>query len=109
MAKADDVTFGMAVEDDGEGPPVLRLRGELDLGNAETAASAIGDLLAANRGVVVDLGELTFVDSTGLGAFIRGRNIANRSQQHITLRSPPRSVLKVLQITGLDQVFTIEP
>jgi anti-anti-sigma factor len=100
--------FGMATEDDGDGAPVLRVWGELDLGNAAAVAASIAELLGQGRGVVVDLEGLTFVDSTGLGAFVRSRNLAARSRQHIVLRKPPPGILRVLQITGLDGIFAIK-
>ena len=58
--------------------------------------------------VIVDLGGLTFIDSTGMGALVWARNRTQRHGRDIRLRNPQRAVAKTLSVTGLDQVFVIE-
>jgi hypothetical protein len=55
-----------------QGPAVVRLAGEIDLSNASRLQDQL--IVLVERGhVVVDLSEVTFIDSTGLSAFIVGR------------------------------------
>ncbi|MDZ5447519.1 STAS domain-containing protein, partial [Micromonospora sp. 4G57] len=60
------------------GPACLRLAGELDMSTSPQLNAAI-DRLAADgeRYLLIDLTELTFCDSTGIAAFIRGDNRAS--------------------------------
>jgi anti-sigma B factor antagonist len=58
--------------------------------------------------VVLDPGELAFVDSTGLGAMVGGLKRLREAGSDLVLRSPPPTDLKVITITGLDKVFAVE-
>ena len=71
------MTFSVSyVERDGGGA-CLRLAGELDLGTAPELTAAIDRLTAAGETrVLLDLTDLTFCDSTGMAAFVRGDNQA---------------------------------
>jgi len=100
--------FGIAVEDDGVGAPVVQLRGDVDI----TCAAALGDCLsvltARGGDVVVDLASMRFIDSTGMGALVRGRNMAKQRGAELRLRQPTPDVRKTLELAGLDKVFLIE-
>jgi anti-sigma B factor antagonist len=100
--------FGISVEDDGVGPPVVQLRGDVDI----TCAAALGDCLsvltARGGDVVVELTSWRFIDSTGMGALVRGRNLAKQRGADLRLRHPTSNVRKTLALAGLDKVFEIE-
>ena len=87
---------------------VVRLEGELDAYSAPALAACLDDL--ANSGVlaiVVDLGKVSFIDSTGLGALVAGYNGAvERGGTFELVASDPR-VVRVLEMTSLDQLFTV--
>jgi anti-anti-sigma factor len=54
---------------------------------------------------VIDLREVTFVDSTGLNVLIN----ANRVRADgLVLRSPAGAVARVLELSGMDRMFRIE-
>jgi anti-anti-sigma factor len=55
----------------------------------------------------IDLSEVSFMDSTALGALVSIRNAAE--PRPVILENPLPLVLRILEITGLDQVFAIEP
>ena len=86
------------------------LRGELDaytvpqLDEVLSAAAGTG----GPKRIVVDLSQLEFIDVTGVGALVNANNGAHRTGGEIVLRSPRSQTLKLLEITGLNQVFTIE-
>jgi anti-anti-sigma factor len=87
---------------------VLRLTGELDLATqGPFRAQAIDLLVAGHVHLVLELSELTFVDSTGLGAFIGLRRRAHALQGSLTLVCPADAVMKVFTIVGLEKVFDI--
>ena len=86
---------------------VVRLGGELDLYNAAQVRSALADACAQfPERIVVDLGEVDFIDSTALGALIEARaRLVNRDG--LLLAAPGLETRRALQISGLDQLFTV--
>lgn len=96
------------VQRDGGGP-CLRLAGELDLSTAPQLNAAI-DRLAdeGQRELLLDLSELTFCDSTGVAAFVRGDNRASAEGGWLRLTGATGRVARVLQMTGLAEVLRYE-
>ena len=86
---------------------VVRLGGELDLYNAAQVRSALDDACGeAPERIVVDLGEVEFIDSTALGVLIETRTkLANRDG--FLLAAPGLETRRALQISGLDKLFTV--
>jgi anti-sigma B factor antagonist len=91
--------FGVTAYDF-EGGRLFALRGELDAstcrGLSERLVGPPGSL------VVVDLDQLTFMDSSGLGAIHVARRMAIKDGGTLVLCRPRLIVSRVLQITGLD-------
>ena len=88
----------------------LIVNGHIDLSSADEVA-ALGSLGLTEPGVrtlTVRLKGVTFIDSTGLGALVRIRNIALEFDKPLVLSEPSERVLRLLEITGLDKVFMIE-
>ena len=84
----------------------MHLRGDLDMGSAETAFDFVGDFVDRGHGpVVVDLSGVRFCDSHGLRALIRMRDYAERSGSALQLAAPSESLLKVMRISGLKLKF----
>jgi anti-anti-sigma factor len=83
-----------------DGGLVVVLRGELDASTVRNLAERLtgppGSL------VVVDLCQLTFIDSSGLGAIHVARRRALASGGDLVLCRPTPSVSRVLEITGLN-------
>ena len=86
---------------------VVRLGGELDLYNAAQVRSALDDACGeAPERIVVDLGEVEFIDSTALGVLIETRTkLGNRDG--FLLAAPGFETRRALQISGLDKLFTV--
>ena len=86
---------------------VVQLQGELDLYNAQLVRDALASVTSNGTArVVVDLGEVTFVDSTAMGLLIEARSqLADRSA--FVLASPRMETRRALQVSGLDRHFTI--
>jgi anti-sigma B factor antagonist len=55
--------------------------------------------------IVVDMAELTFIDSSGLNALIFAERMLRENGGHLVLSDPPRSALRVLEVSGLNEVF----
>ncbi len=86
---------------------IVRLGGELDLYNAQNLRDAL--LKACDDGperIVVDLSDVDFIDSTGLGVLIEARTkLANRSA--FLLAAPQLETRRALEISGLDRHFSV--
>jgi anti-sigma B factor antagonist len=79
----------------------VTLHGELDVASADGLANSLVEL--AGSTVVVDLSDLTFMDSSGIGALVRARNrIRAGGLGELVLTRPGAIVRKALEIVGLD-------
>ena len=86
----------------------VRLLGELDLGTAPQLRDELARLTAGGaRLVTVDMSELAFIDSTGLSVLITALKRLRQQGGDMALRSPNPGTRKVLEITGLTEVFSI--
>jgi anti-sigma B factor antagonist len=82
---------------------VVRLVGELDLYNAPVLREALTAIVAeAPARLVIDLGEVTFVDSTALGVLIETRSKLPDTRGFM-LASPGVETKRALQVSGLDR------
>ena len=91
--------------DDAHGESVVVLSGELD---AETAPRLKTLLDESTGSVVIDVANLSFVDSVGLSVLIAANNRARQHGDRVVLRHPRRPLLRLLSVTGLTDVFDIE-
>lgn len=87
---------------------IYRLHGSLDLATAPSLRAAL--IEAANEGkhdIIVDLTELEFLDSTGLGALIGAhrRALENGGRVRLIVRDGP--IQRLLNITGLMRIFAV--
>jgi anti-sigma B factor antagonist len=84
-------------------PGDITLAGELDLSAVTTIDAAIRDSLADPRTstVKLDLAGATFIDSTALGALVRGRRAAIEQGRRFVVVNANGHVLRVLEITGV--------
>ena len=84
------------------------LRGDIDMQRAmecETLLERYQDTPA--RDVSVDLMDVTFFDSTGLGFLARLRIASEARDGRVTLLYPSPQVLRILQLVAFDTVFEI--
>ena len=90
-----------------DGATVVSLVGELDLYNAEEVRAALGECCAEEPAVLVlDLADVTFIDSTALGVLIEART---RLADHdgFRLAAPGLETRRALEISGLDKHFRV--
>lgn len=89
---------------------VVGVVGELDCATGPTLENRLEDLIEnqGNRTVVIDLTNMTFVDSSGLSVLVGAYRRLRERGGDLSLRRPSRSTRKVFEITGLDRVLPIE-
>lgn len=92
----------------GSGRYILTVSGEVDLASSpELDAAIISSIDSGTTSVVIDLTDVSFMDSSGLGVIVRGLKRCREADKELDLVITNERVLKVFGITGLDQVIPI--
>jgi anti-sigma B factor antagonist len=86
---------------------VAAARGELDVTSSAGAISAIAGLAARHPVVIVELSAAEFMDCGALGALLRVQRLARQSGGDVLLAAPAAIVLRLLSLTGMDEVFGV--
>lgn len=86
----------------------LTLKGEIDVYTAPTLKQELVALIEGGCvNVIVDLGGVAFIDSSGLGVLVSALRRARERDGSVRIVCSRDSVLKIFRITGLDKVFPI--
>lgn len=105
MSDVSDPTnsFHVFATDDG-----WEVTGDIDVSTAPALAEAFGGELptSGDGRVVVDVADVTFIDSSGLRVLIELNTRVGTGQ--VTLRSAPRNVRRLLELTGLSSAIRLE-
>ncbi len=103
----DELSIDLKTEGGGE-TLIFKLRGSLDLATAPTIRAALGE--ATEKGsqrLIVDLTQLEFLDSTGLGVLIGAHRRAAERGGSFRLIVKDGPISRLLNITGLIGVFAV--
>jgi anti-sigma B factor antagonist len=103
----DELGIDLKTEDGG-GTLIFKLRGSLDLATSPTVRAALTE--ATNKGsnhLIVDLTQLEFLDSTGLGVLIGAHRRAAEHGGSFRLVISDGPIARLLNITGLIAVFAV--
>jgi anti-sigma B factor antagonist len=85
---------------------VVRLDGRLDLLTAPRVRDHLSDALAGNQSrVIVDLADVSFIDSSGLGALIGALKAARQGGGDLRIARPSSQARLILELTSLDRVL----
>lgn len=87
---------------------VIRVAGEIDMATADAFAQALsGQISSGTDALLVDMRDVTFIDSTGVTALFRGyEQMAERDGQ-LRVLTAPGVVARVLDVSGLAQVIRV--
>jgi anti-sigma B factor antagonist len=93
----------------GDDVVVARLNGELDISGAESAGRRIAEAVPSSaRGVVVDMSQLDFIDSSGVSMlFGLARRVGSRRQELRVVAPAGRPVARVLDIVEFDRAAPV--
>lgn len=87
---------------------VMRCKGRIVAGGeSDWLHSQITQLLVDRQAILLHLGDVAFLDSSGLGAMVRALNNSRQARAELKLCNLPGHVRKVLEITSLHKVFEI--
>jgi anti-sigma B factor antagonist len=89
---------------------VFELSGSLDIATSPTVRAALNEASDhGNHRLVVDLSNVDFLDSTGLGALIGAQRRAKEVDGDVRVVAREGQILRLLRITGLLKVFSVYP
>lgn len=91
-----------------QGPCSVSVSGEIDAHSAPTLAEHLNDCACADTDIVIDMSGVTFMDSSGLRVLIDLHQRVESAPHGLVLHAPSDSVLRLLEIAGLDDHFTLE-
>ena len=85
---------------------ILNLAGDLDVYSEEEFRDFIEDELKdKNLDLVIDIKDLDYLDSTGLGMFMKIYKMYEENGQKVKIINPKENTLKLFKITDLTDIF----
>lgn len=89
---------------------VVSLHGAQDMSTATIVAETLALARAVTEGdVVIDLREVSFMDSTIVTLLVRGRKKMRAQARDLTVRCPSRPARRILDLCGLDSLIAPAP
>ena len=87
---------------------VVRCQGRIVGGKeSESLRAHVADLLQDRRSILLHLGDVGFIDSSGLGTMVRALASTRQARGDLKLCNVPDQVRKVLDMTRLNAVFDL--
>jgi len=109
MVSPDSLNIDLATERNGT-VQLFRLTGNLDVATSPTLRAALMEAAEhEDHSIVVDLTQLEFLDSTGLGALIGAHRRASERKGSFRIVAHEGQILRLLRITGLLDVLPVYP
>ena len=106
----DEAGIAVDVKSSGDGVVAIAVAGELDAASVSDLRTTVDAVsFEGVRTIVLDLGQLPFMDSTGLGALVGAKRNAERRGARFHLANPSRPIEKLLEVTRAASYFDIEP
>lgn len=85
---------------------ILHLRGELDLSAAIYLTAELEPFVKeADRTLTLDLRDVTYIDSTGIGIFVSILKVRTAMNAPFRLVHTPASIQRLFTVTGVDRFF----
>ena len=100
--------FSLSTEDAGPERKVIAVAGEIDIFTAPELRAAVVDAIDAGaRGLVIDLSDTSFLDSTALGVLIGALKRLRTLGGRLVIVNREPTTARTFEITGLDQTLEI--
>jgi anti-anti-sigma factor len=87
----------------------LVLSGDIDMGSGGALRTCIQELDHGWRCVVLDMGSVTFLDSSGIAVILQAQGTLASQYRQLQLRDLPHRVRMVLELTGVLDTLTVLP
>lgn len=89
------------------GYAVIELSGEVDLSCSPDARKQILECLGEKKDLLVDLSQVSYIDSSGVASLVEGFQTAKKKSLKFGLVGVSAAAMSVLQLARLDKVFPI--
>jgi anti-anti-sigma factor len=89
------------------GTLILRLRGDLDMASRELIQPTVMAAVTSASAVVLDLRDLEFCDSNGVGLFVAANDKARAAGTTLAVANVPTRMLRLFELTGIDKVLDV--
>jgi anti-sigma B factor antagonist len=100
--------FSVGYETPSDDIGVVILVGEIDIYSApEFKEVLVNGIEGGARKVIVDLSQVTFIDSTALGVLVSGAKRVRPRNGNLDIVCTDENIIRIFEITGLDRIFSI--
>jgi anti-sigma B factor antagonist len=91
-----------------DGFAIVSVVGDVDLASAAHLGEALGAALQQSSHLIVDVADMTFIDSSGLSALVQAHRRATDEGGTVTLRHPSTTLKRLLTLTRLETVLLVD-
>jgi len=96
-------------DDSDDNPSTVRHEGDLDIVTSEDVKRQLAEIVeGGSPTVTLDLRNVGFVDSSGLGALVALHHFAESRGSQLVVKAAPSHVKDLFNLTRLDKLLTIE-
>lgn len=104
-----DTSFELREEELDDRTTVISVAGEIHVSTAPQFSRLLNAAIAGGKtALVLDLDDVTFIDSTGLSVLLNGLRRVTRRKGRLVLVCTNPTVLRLFEITRLDATFDIQ-
>jgi anti-sigma B factor antagonist len=90
------------------GAPGVLVRGEIDIDTAPKLTAALDAAMRESQGAfVVDLCDVTFLDSSGVSVLVHARAFLGREDRDLVIVCPPGSARRIFELAGIDDLLAL--
>ena len=109
-SKPEATPLSISVDRSNPGAPAIKVGGDLAFTTAAPLRAEVDRLLAEDpRTLVLDFGDLLFIDSTGLSVIVHAWREGQQNGTVIRLRDTPRFLETILDMTGITGLLARPP
>lgn len=90
-----------------DGKTVVTLRGEIDAALRDQAGEAMVTVVVENAPVAIDVGAVSFIDSSGLAFLVQLHRLCSESALDLELVDPSDSLLELIEVLGMGDQFRV--
>ena len=87
---------------------IASLSGDLDINVVDDFRDDILNMIDGSKDIILDLKDLDYIDSTGLGVVMTAYKEATEKGRTLKVKNAKRNIYKLFKITELDELLGME-
>jgi anti-sigma B factor antagonist len=88
---------------------IVQLVGDVDLEHCSAVRGLLLDGVSHGKDLLVDLSQVTYLDSSGIASLLEALQIANKAGTALKLFAANGQIMRVFELARLDKIFSIHP